>query len=109
MRVDAVLLTEVTTPAGRSLVLKIGDTVFEAWHDPRRAPRRTGLGSGALVSVTGVYAFESGPPPAFRVLLRSAGDVVLLAAPPWWTPRHSLVLGGVRGPDRRWPAWCGPG
>lgn len=93
VRVDAVLLTEVTTPAGRSLVLKAGDTVFEAFHDPLSSASTTGLGSGTLVSVTGIYVFESGPPPAFRILLRSAGDVVLLAAPPWWTPRHSLVLG----------------
>jgi signal transduction histidine kinase len=89
VRVDAVLLTEVTTPAGRSLVLK----VFEASHDPQSTASSMGLGSGARVAVTGIYAFESGPPPSFRVLLRSAGDVVLLAAPPWWTERHSLVLG----------------
>ena len=88
------LLTDVTTPAGRSLVLKAGDTVFEAWDDPRSTGPAPGFGSGALLSVTGVYVFESGPPPAFRILLRSPSDVVLLAAPPWWTPRHSLVLLG---------------
>ena len=43
--------------------------------------------------MTGIYAFETGPPAAFRVLLGSDGDVALLAAAPWWTPRHSLVLG----------------
>ena len=35
VRVEGVLLTEVTTPAGRSLVLKVGETVFEASHDPQ--------------------------------------------------------------------------
>ena len=30
---------------------------------------------------------------AFHLLLRSPADVVVLASPPWWTPRHSLVLG----------------
>ena len=93
VRIEATLLTEVTTPAGRSLVLKAGETVFEASHDPQSTAPIDGLGSGTLVSVTGIYAFESGPPPAFRMLLRSGGDIVLLAAPPWWTPRHSLVLG----------------
>jgi signal transduction histidine kinase len=93
VRVNALLLTEVTTPAGRSLVLKAGDTVFEAGHDPRSSAAATGVGTGALVSVTGVYVFEPGPPPAFRLLLRSPEDVVLLASPPWWTPQHSLVLG----------------
>ena len=91
--VNAVLLTEIATAAGRSLVLKIGDTVFEALHDPRSEAAATGFGSGAVVSITGIYAFEPGPPPGFRVLLRSADDVVLLSAPPWWTSRHSLVLG----------------
>ena len=57
---------------------------------PARRPRPTPV--AASVSVTGVYAFESGPPPTFRMLLRSAGDVVLLAAAPWWTYRHTLVL-----------------
>jgi signal transduction histidine kinase len=93
VRVEAELLTEVTTPAGRSLVLKAGETVFEASHDPQSTAAGGGLGSGARVAVTGIYAFEPGPPAAFRVLLRSAGDVALLAAPPWWTERHSLVLG----------------
>ena len=100
MRIDAVLLTEVTTPAGRSLVLRAGDTVFEASHDPRRRHRATASPSGTLVSVTGIYVFESGPPPAFHLLLRSPADIVVLASPPWWTPRHSLVLGGVRGRHR---------
>jgi signal transduction histidine kinase len=91
--VEAVLLTEVATPAGRSLVLKIGDTVFEALHDPRSDATATAPGSGAVVSVTGIYAFEPGPPPIFRLLLRSADDVVLVSAPRWWTSRHWLVLG----------------
>lgn len=92
VRIDAELLTDVTTPAGRSLVLRAGGTVFEAWHDPRSSGVVTGLRSGALLSVTGIYVFESGPPQAFRLFLRSPADVVLLATPPWWTPRHSLVL-----------------
>jgi signal transduction histidine kinase len=95
VRIDAVLLADVTTPAGRSLVLKAGDTVFQADHDPRSSVPTTGLGSGTLVSVTGIYVLDSGPPPAFRLLLRSANDVVLVAAPAWWTTRHSLVLGIV--------------
>jgi signal transduction histidine kinase len=88
----AELLAEVTTPAGRSMVLKVGDTVFEARHDPRSTATSTNFGSGSLVEVTGIYGFESGPPPSFRVLLRSNDDVVLLSAPRWWTPRHSMVL-----------------
>ena len=61
------------------------------------AVRLPDFAGGALVSVTGLYVFESGPPPAFRLLLRSPADVVLLAPPPWWTPRHSLVFLGFAG------------
>lgn len=90
--INAELLAEVTTPAGPAMVLKVGDTVFEARHDPRSTAASTNFGSGSQVAVSGIYAFESGPPPSFRLLLRSPGDVVLLSAPRWWTPRHSMVL-----------------
>jgi signal transduction histidine kinase len=92
VRIDGVLLTEVATPAGRSLVLRAGNTVFEAGYDPSSRAARTNLPAGTLVSVTGVYVFESGPPPAFHLLLRSPADIVVVASAPWWTPRHSLVL-----------------
>ena len=92
VQVKASLLADVTTPTGRSLVLKAGDSVFEASHDPMSSAPSETYTSGSVVSVTGVYAFESGPPPTFRILLRSADDVVLLAAAPWWTYRHTLVL-----------------
>ena len=57
---EAVLLTEVATPAGRSLVLKIGDTVFEAAHDPRSdatadRPRQR----GGWCPSTGIYDVRS--------------------------------------------------
>lgn len=93
VRIDAVLLTDLVTPAGRSLVLRAGNTVFEASHDPTWRTAPTGPANGTLVSVTGIYVFESGLPSAFHLLLRSPADVVVLASPPWWTPRHSLVLG----------------
>lgn len=94
VRLEGHLLTAVETPAGRSLVLRAGNTVFEAIHDPSSTAARTLVPAGTLVSVTGVYVFESGPPPAFHLLLRSPADVVVLSSPPWWTPRHSLVLAG---------------
>lgn len=92
VRIEGHLLTAVETPAGRSLLLRAGNTVFEAIHDPSSKASRTLVPAGTLVSVTGVYVFESGPPPAFRLLLRSPADVVVLSSPPWWTPQHSLVL-----------------
>jgi signal transduction histidine kinase len=92
VKIEAQLLTEVATPAGRSIVLKVGDTVFEARRDPASTAASKGFDSGSLVAVTGIYSFEPGPPPSFRVLMRSDDDVVLVSVPPWWTPKHSLVL-----------------
>jgi signal transduction histidine kinase len=73
-------------------VLRAGNTVFEANHVFSSTAARSAFAIGTLVSVTGVYVFESGPPPAFHLLLRSPDDVVTLASPPWWTPRHTMVL-----------------
>ena len=47
---------------------------------------------GSLVSVTGVYSYQWGPPPTFRLFLRSANDVSVFQATPWWTLRHSAVM-----------------
>ena len=92
VRMQAQLLGVVTRPANRVLVLKAGAIVFDA---------DLGLSSssdeveevrpGSLVSVTGVYSYQPGPPPSFRLLLRSPRDVVLVAAAAWWTFRHTAV------------------
>ena len=96
VRIDnALLLAELATPAGRSLLLRVGERVFEAQYDRLSDAHTPGLGTGAQVSITGIYVFESGPPQAFRLLLRSPADVHPVASPPWWTARHSLVLAAV--------------
>ena len=89
--VQGQFLSVLTTPTERVLVLKMGETVFDAGLD-----KTTGDGAlndirpGSLVSITGVYSYQAGPPPSFRLLLRSPRDVVLVAAAPWWTLRHTL-------------------
>ena len=61
----------------------------ERWPDEdtlRRALRR-----GATLQVTGVLdaaAPAHGSQGSFTLALRSPNDIVLLAAPPWWTPVH---------------------
>ena len=45
------------------------------------------------MSVTGVYAFESGSPPVVPRALAIGGRRRRCSPqPPWWTPRHTLVL-----------------
>jgi signal transduction histidine kinase len=95
VRVDAQLLGILRTPSEHVFVLKSssGDTAFQAALDGgQEASALDDIRPGSAVSVTGVYSYQAGPPPAFRLILRSASDVVVLASAPWWTPRHSAVL-----------------
>jgi signal transduction histidine kinase len=96
VRVDAELLGIVNAPTERVLVLRsrTGNAAFEAALDPSRDREDLNrIRSGSLVNVTGVYSYQAGPPPAFRLFLRSAADVVVVATEPWWTLRHTLVMG----------------
>ncbi len=39
-----------------------------------------------------VHTYGTRSPQAIDLLLRSAGDIQVLRAAPWWTPRHTLIL-----------------
>ena len=93
VRMKAQLLSVLRGPTERALVLRIGDTVFEAGLDLAQdgAPIE-GIRAGSLLSVAGVYSYQGGPPPSFRLYLRSPGDVRVLSAAPWWTLRHTAVM-----------------
>jgi signal transduction histidine kinase len=98
VRMEGTLLGVVASPTERVLVLQAGDSLFNAALD-------TSLGEGELsdiragsrVAVTGVHSFGWGPPPSFRILLRSPADVVVLVAAPWWTLQHTLVMMLIAG------------
>ena len=56
------------------LVLRVGDTVFDAGLDISQVERGgSTIRPGSLLSVTGVYSYQGGPPPSFRLFLRSPG------------------------------------
>jgi signal transduction histidine kinase len=93
VRMEGTLLSVLTGAATPTFVLKVGDTAFDAdldGGDPLGALAR--IRPGSLVAVTGVYAYQSGPAPSFRLLLRTPGDVVVLSAAPWWTMGHTGVM-----------------
>ena len=93
VRMEGTLLSVLPRAARPTFVLKVGDTVFDAdldGGDPLGALER--IRPGSLVAVTGVYAYQSGPTPSFRLLLRTPGDVVVLSAAPWWTMGHTGVM-----------------
>jgi PAS domain S-box-containing protein len=64
------------------------------------------LENGSEVSVTGVCLIERGSSwragegwraKSFRILLRSAQDVAVMQAPPWWTLKKLLWIAGALG------------
>ncbi|MGH9309869.1 MAG: histidine kinase dimerization/phosphoacceptor domain-containing protein, partial [Vicinamibacterales bacterium] len=92
VRMEAQVLSVLAGPAERVFVLKSGETVFNAGLDATRAEAIQPLRPGSVVSVTGVYSYQGGPPPSFRLVLRNASDVRVLAAAPWWTLQHTAVM-----------------
>src|SRR5439155_25720274 len=79
VRIDAQLLGVVTGPSEHVLVLssRTGDAAFEAAVDRAQDDELDRIRPGSLVTVTGVYSYQPGPPPAFRLFLRSSADVVV--------------------------------
>jgi signal transduction histidine kinase len=89
-------LSMLTSPTERVLVLKVGETVFDAdLHAEVATEALERIRPGSVVSVTGVYSYAWGPAPSFRLFLRSPEDVRVLAAAPWWTLRHTAVMTGI--------------
>ena len=90
------LLGVVASSTRRALVLEAGDGTIDATL--QGAPTDAvlaGIRPGSLVEVTGVYAYQDGSPPSFRLFLRSSRDVALLQAAPWWTLGHTAVLAAL--------------
>ena len=92
VRIEGQLLGVLRNPTASVLVLKTGETVFDAALDASFGADLEKIRPGSIVSVTGVYSYQWGPPALFRLFLRDPADVVVLASGPWWTLSHTLVL-----------------
>ena len=93
VRMTGTFLSMLTNPAERVLVLRVGETAFHASLDSEAAAQSLDrIRPGSTVAVTGVYSYQWGPPPAFRLFLRSADDVTVMAPAPWWTLQHTAVM-----------------
>lgn len=93
VRMEGHFLSMLTSPTQRTLVLKVGETVFDAVLEADTATRALErIRPGSLIAVTGVYSYQWGPPPVFRLFLRSPEDVTVIKAASWWTLRHSAVM-----------------
>lgn len=93
VRMSGQLLSVLAGTTERVLVLRSGDTIFNAGLDiDQAADGLERIRPGTLLSVTGVYSYQGGPPPSFRLFLRSAEDVRVLEPAHWWTMRHTAVM-----------------
>ena len=98
VRMQAHFLSVLRTPTERTLVLRAGESVFPATLESSPAAETLErLRPGTLVAVTGVYAYQWGSSPSFRLFLRSASDVDVIAVTPWWTLRHTAVMAAILG------------
>jgi signal transduction histidine kinase len=110
VKIDAILLS--LSQDRRTLELQAGLQRFVARLDGAtaapdqnasgtRGPRGNDLPVGSRLLLTGVYAGNGGNRPAseqvasFELLLNSLADIQMLARPPFWTLRRTLILVGV--------------
>jgi len=95
--IEATITDSYRTPDGHVLLLQQGENTLQA-----RAPLLPELfAPGSRLQVTGICRVEStldsqysARPASVSLNLRSAGDIRLLSAPHWWTPRR-LALGSI--------------
>jgi two-component system sensor histidine kinase/response regulator len=101
VRVDGRLLEGALRPEEQVLILQSGDVIFNALlEDAKAIPRLRALPAGSRLRLTGVCSVqvdENRVPRAFRILLRSLDDVVVLERPPWLTRQHALAILGIAG------------
>jgi signal transduction histidine kinase len=104
--VSATLLDRALHGQEPYLILEENNFIFHAYLRPAENQEYLErLENGSRIAVTGVCLIEPGEwmageswrAKAFRVRLRSAADIVVLRAPPWWTLRKVLWIAGIFG------------
>src|ERR1017187_6640631 len=103
VKINGRLLDQSVRGATRVFTLQLGTLTFTA-QLPEHAvtPEARSIRDGSQLQIMGVWSVETDEyrrPTTYRVLLRSAGDIVVLQQASWWTGPHLLglltVLGGV--------------
>lgn len=106
IQVTARLLDRALDGSERYLILQEGDFIFHAYLKQAEGSDAFGsLENGSRVAVTGVCKIDPGEwvagedwrAKSFQVELRSAADIVVLRAPPWWTLKKVLWFAGGLG------------
>ena len=101
--VDARLLQINEDVREQTWGLSTGSHLFEAIYTKSGNRARLAAGPiGSMLRLTGICVLRSGgvwpAPVAFRLILRSPRDIVVISTPSWWGVRHLLFgLGGAAG------------
>ena len=96
--IGGLLLDQSQRADDRILAMQSGNVIFSARIARRDVtPGIRSLRNGSRLQLTGVWSVDSdekGRPAAYRILLRSPADIVVLQEPAWWTRLRVLVLFG---------------
>jgi len=85
------LLEEIPGPREDQLIVKEGDRTYSA-HLLLPEPGRVPLPAGTIVRLTGISVAgvdEQHDVRSFELMLRSAADIVVVRAVPWWNSAHA--------------------
>jgi signal transduction histidine kinase len=102
VEIEARLLSHVASGSEQTLVLQSGFVTFNARLDGGLS--LASLRAGSVLRLRGVCAVRrrspanasrTAVPISFQILLRTASDVHLVRAPPWWSSRHAWSAVGV--------------
>lgn len=98
VEVQGEVLDRAKTPEGESLLLHREGVWFYCTLAGDPLEDRLGhVRNGAVVKVRGICMVEpdeNNQAAEFSILLRDPGEITVLAAPPWWTHRHTYALAG---------------
>jgi PAS domain S-box-containing protein len=96
VRIQAQLLDSTPGPGLYTLNMESGSILFLAQvEDTPSKKSAEAFVPGSLLQLTGICVLESDEshnPRAFRIVVRSLGDVVLVQPPPWWDIKRILRM-----------------
>jgi signal transduction histidine kinase/ActR/RegA family two-component response regulator len=93
--IDAVVVDQIRSSTHNDVMLQVRGKLFSATLDHGRLPQ---LDRGSIVRVTGVCSISAEGnlayriPKSFSLILRGAGDIVVVRSGPWWNAAHLLAI-----------------
>ncbi|MBS1872476.1 MAG: response regulator [Acidobacteria bacterium] len=103
VQIEGTLITSETAEKDLALMLSDGKSLFRVVAPMTAVSSGPDWPVGSVMRVTGVCSVAGDSlrwegirrVGSFRILLRSAADVEVIASPSWWSARHTLMVLGV--------------